>query len=82
MSQSTSSISFYFKRLASMQLAVVLLMTLAISSMIGTVLIQNQQQVDYLSQFGPLWYWVFRSLGLFDMYHAWWFWIGIGERSS
>ncbi|MDX8403631.1 MAG: cytochrome c biogenesis protein ResB [Mariprofundaceae bacterium] len=67
------SIKPYLKRLASMPLAIVLLMTLAISSMIGTVLIQNQQQADYLSQFGPLWYWVFRSLGLFDMYHTWWF---------
>ncbi|MFQ5582288.1 MAG: cytochrome c biogenesis protein ResB [Mariprofundaceae bacterium] len=73
MSQSASSIKPYLERLASMPLAIVLLMALASSSIIGTVLIQNQQQADYLSQFGPVWYWVFRSLGLFDMYHAWWF---------
>lgn len=73
MSQSTNSIKPFIDRLASMPLAIVLLMSLAISSVIGTVLIQNQQQADYLSQFGPLWYWVFRTLGLFDMYHAWWF---------
>jgi cytochrome c biogenesis protein len=40
---------------------------------IGTVLQQNQDQADYLHQFGPVWYWTFRALGLFDMYHTWWF---------
>ena len=73
MDQSKSSVKPLFERLISMTLAIVLLLSLAISSMIGTVLIQNQPQADYLSQFGPVWYWVFRSLGLFDMYHAWWF---------
>ncbi|ATX80923.1 Cytochrome c biogenesis protein ResB [Mariprofundus ferrinatatus] len=62
-----------WQRLGSMSLAIVLLMVLSIASVIGTVLLQNQQQTDYLQQFGPLWYWVFRSLGLFDMYHTWWF---------
>ena len=60
-------------RLGSMSLAIVLLMVLSLASVIGTVLLQNQDQTDYLQQFGPLWYWVFRSLGLFDMYHTWWF---------
>jgi len=56
-----------------MSLAVVLLVVLALASIIGTILLQNQEQTDYLQQFGVLWYWVFRSLGLFDMYHTWWF---------
>jgi len=60
-------------RLGSMPLAIVLLVVLALASVIGTVLLQNQEQGDYLQQFGPVWYWVFRSLGLFDMYHTWWF---------
>ena len=62
-----------WQRLGSMSLAIVLLVVLSIASVIGTVLLQNQAQADYLQQFGPLWYWVFRSLGLFDMYHTWWF---------
>jgi len=62
-----------WQRLGSMSLAIILLVVLAIASVIGTVLLQNQDQADYLLQFGPLWYWVFRSLGLFDMYHTWWF---------
>jgi len=65
-----------WQRLGSMSLAIILLVVLAIASVIGTVLLQNQAQTDYLQQFGPLWYWVFRALGLFDMYHTWWF-IGI-----
>ena len=60
-------------RLGSMSLAIVLLSVLALASIIGTVLIQNQEQADYLTQFGPLWYAVFKALGLFDMYHNWWF---------
>ncbi|HXH73251.1 MAG TPA: cytochrome c biogenesis protein ResB [Mariprofundaceae bacterium] len=60
-------------RLGSMSLAIILLVVLSVASVIGTVLLQNQDQTDYLQQFGPLWYWVFRSLGLFDMYHTWWF---------
>jgi len=67
------TIKYLWQRLGSMSLAIILLVVLAIASVIGTVLIQNQAQVDYLQQFGPLWYWVFRALGLFDMYHTWWF---------
>ncbi|MFQ5518893.1 MAG: cytochrome c biogenesis protein ResB, partial [Mariprofundus sp.] len=59
-----------WQRRGSMSLAIILLMVLSIASVIGTVLLQNQEQTDYLQQFGPLWYWVFRSLGLFDMYHT------------
>ncbi len=62
-----------WQRIGSMSLAIILLVVLSIASVIGTVLLQNQGQADYLQQFGPLWYWVFRSLGLFDMYHTWWF---------
>jgi len=73
MSYYRESIKPLFLRMASMPLAIVLLMVLAIASVIGTVLLQNQEHADYLNQFGPVWYWVFRSMGLFDMYHAWWF---------
>ncbi len=62
-----------WQRIGSMSLAIILLVVLSIASVIGTVLLQNQAQADYLQQFGPMWYWVFRSLGLFDMYHTWWF---------
>lgn len=60
-------------RIGSMPVAILLFVLLAVASVIGTVLQQNQEQADYLHQFGPTWYWTFRSLGLFDMYHTWWF---------
>jgi len=60
-------------RFGSMPVAILLLVLLAVASVIGTVLKQNQDQADYLHQFGPVWYWTFRALGLFDMYHTWWF---------
>ncbi len=73
MQSMTDLLKSIWTRLGSMSLAIILLVVLAIASVIGTVLLQNQEQADYLQQFGPLWYWVFRSLGLFDMYHTWWF---------
>ncbi len=60
-------------RVGSMPVAILLLLLLSVASVIGTVLQQNQDQADYLHQFGPTWYWTFRALGLFDMYHTWWF---------
>ena len=60
-------------RLGSMPVAILLLIVLSVASVIGTVLQQNKDQADYMFQFGPTWYWTFRSLGLFDMYHTWWF---------
>ncbi|MDQ6953853.1 MAG: cytochrome c biogenesis protein ResB [Mariprofundaceae bacterium] len=73
MSNTTDYLKPILLRLGSMSLAISLLTVLALASVIGTVLLQNQDQADYLQQFGPIWYWVFRSLGLFDMYHTWWF---------
>ncbi len=65
-------------RLGSMPVAILLLILLSVASVIGTVLQQNKEQADYLFQFGPTWYWTFRALGLFDMYHTWWFMIILG----
>jgi cytochrome c biogenesis protein len=59
--------------LGSMDLAILLLVTLAIGSVIGTVLLQNQPYSDYLLKFGPFWFDVFKQLGLFDVYKSLWF---------
>jgi cytochrome c biogenesis protein len=59
--------------LGSMNLPVTLLMMLAIASVIGTVLQQNQPFQDYIIKFGPFWTQVFNSLGLFHVYGAAWF---------
>lgn len=62
-----------FHFLGSMELAITLLITLAIASVIGTVLQQNLPYPDYLIKFGPFWFEVFESLGLYDVYSALWF---------
>ncbi len=59
--------------LTSMNLAIALLSILAIASVIGTVLQQNQPFNDYLIEFGPFWFEVFMALKLNDVYSAGWF---------
>jgi cytochrome c biogenesis protein len=62
-----------FLFLGTMDLAITLLLTLAVASIIGTVLQQNQPYTDYVIKFGPFWFEVFESLGLYDVYSALWF---------
>lgn len=62
-----------FHFLGSMDLAITLLLALAVASIIGTVLQQNQPYTDYLIKFGPFWFEVFETAGLYDVYSALWF---------
>jgi len=62
-----------FHFLGSMEFAITMLITLAIASVIGTVLQQNQPYPDYVIKFGPYWFDVFEKLGLYDVYSALWF---------
>ena len=62
--------------LGSMNLAITLLVVIAVASVIGTVLQQNQPYADYVLKFGPFWFEVFGWLGLYDVYGTAWF-IGI-----
>jgi cytochrome c biogenesis protein len=59
--------------LGSMNLAITLLVVVAVASAIGTVLQQNQPYSDYVLKFGPFWFEVFGRLGLYDVYGAVWF---------
>ncbi|SIT77376.1 cytochrome c biogenesis protein [Burkholderia sp. b14] len=59
--------------LSSMRFAISLLVILAIASVIGTVLTQEDPYPNYVNQFGPFWADIFRALGLYTMYSAWWF---------
>lgn len=62
--------------LGSMNLAITLLVVVAVASIIGTVLQQNQPYSNYVLKLGSFWFEVFRGLGLYDVYGAVWF-IGI-----
>lgn len=56
-----------------MRFAISLLTVLAVASVVGTVLKQAEPYPNYISQFGPFWFPVFETLGLYDVYHAAWF---------
>ncbi|HKR39668.1 MAG TPA: cytochrome c biogenesis protein ResB, partial [Paraburkholderia sp.] len=59
--------------ISSMRFAIALLVVLAIASIIGTVLTQDDPYPNYVNQFGPFWADIFRSLSLYTVYSAWWF---------
>lgn len=62
-----------YELLSSMRFAVSLLTVLAIASIVGTVLKQNEPYNAYLNQFGQFWFPLFEALGLYSVYHASWF---------
>jgi len=62
-----------WKFFTSVKLAVVLLIILAIVSVIGTVIQQNEAPERYLQEYSKATVDLFEILGFFDMYHTWWF---------
>lgn len=58
---------------ASIRLTVVLLISLAATSIIGTLIPQNEDPAAYVRAFGEFAFQLFSLLGIFDMYHSWWF---------
>jgi cytochrome c biogenesis protein len=62
-----------WKFFSSVKLAVVLLIILAVVSVIGTVIQQNQAPEDYLREYSQGTVELFEALGFFDLYHTWWF---------
>ena len=62
-----------WKFFSSVKLTIVLLLSLALTSIIGTVIPQNENPDAYLHAYGAFRYQLLSTLGIFDMYHAWWF---------
>lgn len=58
---------------ASVKLALFLLISLALASIIGTLIQQNLTEAEYLNEYSRATYSFFYSLDFFDMYHSWWF---------
>ncbi len=58
---------------ASIQLTIALLLSLAVTSVIGTLIPQNAEPAFYIARYGENLFRFFWVLGLFDMYHSWWF---------
>jgi len=58
---------------SSVKLTIVLLLSLAATSIIGTLIPQNEDPAAYFKAFGGFFYRLFNVLDVFDMYHSWWF---------
>ena len=61
---------------SSLKLTIPLLIVLAVLSVIGTLITQNASEQEYIQRYGETTYKFLKGLGLFDMYHSWWF-IGV-----
>ncbi|UCG38947.1 MAG: cytochrome c biogenesis protein ResB [bacterium] len=62
-----------YDSLASVTLAIYLLIFLALTSVIGTVVLQKGRPEQYLMEYGPGVYRFLQFLALDDMYRSWWF---------
>ena len=51
----------------------VLLLTIAVASIAGTLIPQNESIPFYLTKYGEPVYRIFSTLDIFDMYNSWWF---------
>jgi len=58
---------------ASVRLTILLLLSLAGTSIIGTLIPQNKQPMEYLQTFGEFGFRLLSALDFFDMYRSWWF---------
>jgi cytochrome c biogenesis protein len=58
---------------ASLKLTIFLLILLAMVSIIGTVIPQNQMPGEYLKFYKESTYATLKTIGFLDMYHSWWF---------
>ena len=57
----------------SLKLTMFLLISLAVISIIGTVIPQGIPPEEYLAKISPAKITLYKALGFFDMYHSWWF---------
>jgi len=68
-----SNLNAIWKFFTSVKLTVVLLLSLAVASIVGTVIPQNENPAAYVQAYGEFLYRLFNVFDLFDMYHSWWF---------
>ena len=66
-------LKFLYDLFSSVKLAIFLLLTLAATSIIGTIVEQQQDPDKYLKEYGEAAYRIFKFLGFTDVYHSWWY---------
>ena len=57
----------------SLKLTLFLLFSIALTSIIGTILPQGPLPPEYVASISPSKLQIYTKLGFFDMYHSWWF---------
>ncbi|MFC1856680.1 cytochrome c biogenesis protein ResB [Thermodesulfobacteriota bacterium] len=62
-----------WKFFSSIRLTIAILSSLAATSIIGTLIPQNENPAAYIREFGEFLYTLFNILDIFDIYHSWWF---------
>lgn len=62
-----------WKFFVSVKLTVALLLSLAGTSIVGTLIPQNETTTAYLQTYGEFFYRILYTFDIFDMYHSWWF---------
>ncbi len=70
---SAGFLSRLWKFFTSVRLTIVILLSLALTSIIGTLIPQNESPAAYIHEYGEFLYRIFSVLDIFDMYHSWWF---------
>ena len=68
-----SGFRFTWDFLCSLKLTMFLFITLAVISIIGTIIPQGAPPPEYLQTISQNKLMLYQSLGFFDMYHSWWF---------
>jgi cytochrome c biogenesis protein len=71
--QSDSLLDSLWELFASVKLTVVLLILLAATSVIGTLVPQNADPASYIRAFGDFTYRLLQVFDIFNMYYSWWF---------
>ncbi|MEA3429055.1 MAG: cytochrome c biogenesis protein ResB [Thermodesulfobacteriota bacterium] len=76
MNKETGSADFFgrlWKFFTSVRLTVIILLSLAVTSIVGTVIPQKENPAAYLHEYGESLYRILSAFDIFDMYHSWWF---------
>ena len=73
MKKSNKNLTSFINLLSTMRFAITMFSLLAVASIIGTVLKQNEPYNNYVIKFGQFWFDIFEILGLYNVYQAFWF---------
>ena len=73
MKTSNKNLKSFISLLSTMRFAITMFSFLAIASIIGTVLKQNEPYNNYIIKFGQFWFEIFEKLGMYNVYQAFWF---------